>query len=74
MENEIIEILSEINPYVDITADTMLLEEEIVDSLAVMVLISELEEKYGIVIPVDQIAAEDFVSVNTIVDLVKKYL
>ena len=42
----IINILKEINPYEDIEADTDLVEEELLSSLNLMYLITELEEQY----------------------------
>ena len=46
MEQEILHILQEINPYMEIETDTKLLEEEILDSMEILLLISELEDKY----------------------------
>ena len=48
MEQEILHILQEINPYMEIETDTKLLEEEILDSMEILLLISELEDKYQI--------------------------
>ena len=45
MEQEILHILQEINPYMEIETDTKLLEEEILDSMEILLLISELEDK-----------------------------
>ncbi|MBD5456944.1 MAG: hypothetical protein HDR27_00015 [Lachnospiraceae bacterium] len=70
MEQEIITILSEINPYVEISVESKLLEEQILDSLGILVLISELEAKYSVQIPLDTIRREDFETVLSIVKLV----
>lgn len=69
MEQEIIAILSEINPYVEIHSASRLLEEEILDSLGILVLLTELEAKYGVQIPLDTIRIEDFTDVPSIMKL-----
>ena len=60
MEQEILHILQEINPYMEIETDTKLLEEEILDSMEILLLISELEDKYQIQIPLESLQLEDF--------------
>lgn len=72
MEETIIEILKELNPYVEITAGTKLLEEEILDSLSILLLIDGLEERYGIEIPLDRLKVEDFQTISTIVDMISR--
>lgn len=71
MEQEIIAILSEINPYVEIRNDSKLLEEEILDSLGILVLITELEVKYGVTIPLDTIRIENFTDISSIMKLLE---
>ena len=70
MEQEIITIISAINPYEEIGVESKLLEEQILDSLGILVLISELEAKYSVQIPLDTIQREDFETVLSIVKLV----
>ena len=60
MEQEILHILQEINPYMEIETDTKLLEEEILDSMEILLLISELEDKYQIQIPLESLQLEYF--------------
>ena len=72
MEQEIIEMLSQINPYEEVTETTLLLDEGILDSLALLLLISELEKKYAIQIPFEKLQLEDFQTVQTIVQFLKK--
>ena len=71
MEQDIITILEGINPYVDILPGSRLLEEQILDSLGILVLISELEAKYSVQIPLDTIRAEDFADIPSIVKLLE---
>lgn len=71
MEQDIISILCEINPYVEIYSDSNLLEEQILDSLGILMLLTEVEAKYGVQIPLDTIRAEDFANVSSIVKLLE---
>ena len=71
MKDKIVEILREINPYVKIDIDTDLYEE-VLDSLAIMVLINNVEEEYNIKIPMDEIELDDFSSVASIEAMIKK--
>ena len=66
----IIEILREVNPYEDIEADTDLTAEELLSSLNLMYLITELEERYDVTIPEDKIKPEYFKSVRKIAIIV----
>ena len=72
MEQEILHILQEINPYMEIETDTKLLEEEILDSMEILLLISELEDKYQIQIPLESLQLEDFQDILSITEFVKK--
>lgn len=69
MEKEIIELLKEINPLEDIEEDTNLLEN-ILDSVGLMLLISEIEEKYQMEIPLGNVSLEDFKTVKQIQTLI----
>ena len=71
MEENILEILRDINPYAEITKDTLLLEEGILESMSILLLISELEKRYNIEIPLDKIAENDLVDINAISNMVR---
>lgn len=74
MEQEILHILQEINPYMEIETDTKLLEEEILDSMEILLLISELEDKYQMQIPLESLQLEDFQDILSITKFVKKQI
>ncbi|MCT4543316.1 MAG: acyl carrier protein [Vallitalea sp.] len=67
----IINILQEINPYVEIDYNTHLLEEGILDSIGIMYLITSLEELYDIEIPGENIIPENFQDITSIQNLIK---
>jgi acyl carrier protein len=50
-----------------------LVESGIIDSLGIMSLLSFLEEKFSIQVLGDDLIPENFESVSTIVDLIKRY-
>lgn len=71
-KERILQILEEINPYVDITEESDLIGEEILDSTSILVLVTELEETYGMVIDEKLIIPERFASISTIVELIMR--
>ncbi len=74
MEKEILAILGTIAPYVEIHPNTKLLEEGILDSIGMILLINELEKTYAIAIPLERLKAEDFATITDIASLVKRLL
>lgn len=72
MEQEILDILCEINPYIPVDTTTQLIEEDILDSMGILVLIAELESKYHIIVPLENINLEDFETVSSVIKLVEK--
>lgn len=72
MEQEILDILHEVNPYITIDTNSKLIEEDILDSMGILVLITELESKYHITVPLENIKPEDFETVSSVMKLVEK--
>jgi acyl carrier protein len=57
-----------------LTDDTNLLTEHIIDSLAIFMLTTFLEERFGIVIDADDVLVEHFETVNAVARLVESKL
>lgn len=74
MENKILELLEEVNPYAEITKDTDLIEEGILDSTSLLVLLSEIEDEYDVRVPIDSIEIDDIRNVGVIAALVERLL
>ena len=72
MAEEIMKIIKDINPYEEFDVRTDLIEEEILDSLGIMLLITELENKYTIEISLENLEISTFKNIESIVDLVKR--
>lgn len=66
----IIEKIADLQPYVDFDEETKLLQEDILDSVSVLVLVQDLEEEYDITIEAEEITGSNFESVNSIAELV----
>lgn len=62
----ILEKIEEASGIEDITEESSLFEEEILDSLSILYLVSEIETEYGIQIPLEDVIEENFSSVNNI--------
>ena len=73
MEEKIIEIIEDLTGYKDLknNKEIDLLENEILDSLAFIELISSLENEFNIEIQPTQVDSNTWRSINSIIDLVK---
>lgn len=72
IEKKVIEIINEVNPYVDVTDETNLIEEEVLGSYEIIILLTKLEEEFGIELPLEKIEIEDFMFAGDIAKLVKR--
>lgn len=70
--NELIEILENINPEVDYETCMTLIDDHHLDSLSLILLISELEEEYDITIPTSEIIPENFNSAKQIYAMIQR--
>jgi D-alanine--poly(phosphoribitol) ligase subunit 2 len=75
MEDRVINIIAEIceNETIKDNLDIDLIENEILDSLAFITLISRLEEEFDIEIQPTQVKPDTWRSINSIIELVKSY-
>ena len=69
---ELIELLENIQPDVDYTSCTTLIDDHIFDSLLLLVLIADLEEVYDITIPTVEIIPENFNSATAIYQMIQR--
>ena len=72
MKDKVLEILSNIRPEFDFTEDVNFIEEGMLDSLDVVTLVSDLDTTFGISIDGVDIVPENFSSVDSIINLLKK--
>lgn len=71
-KDEIIKLLQDINPYEEIKEDTDLLENEVLDSISIMILIEEMETKFNIKVNLETIEIEDFRDIKSLENLIMK--
>lgn len=71
MREEVLRILSEICPDVDFERETMLIDGNVLDSFAVIQIVTELMEHFNIYIDADDIEPENLNSLDTICRMVQ---
>ncbi len=70
--DELIEILKELKPDIEFTKDTKLVEDKIFDSLSMISLIAEISNEFDIEISPVDIVPENFETVETLYNLIKR--
>lgn len=72
MDEKFKEILNEVNPEILESGDVDLVEEGILDSLLIMMLVSKVEAAYSFCFDPDEIDPENFASAESIWKMVEK--
>lgn len=71
MRDEVIEILAMINPAIDAEDEDLNIAEDL-DSMDIIALIAELEDKFDIEITMEEKTEENFHNVDTLVEMIKR--
>lgn len=69
---ELIEILEEIEPGVDYENCTTLIDDNYLDSLAIISLVAEIEEAFDVQIPTVEIIPDNFNSAKSLWELIER--
>ncbi|HBA94149.1 MAG TPA: acyl carrier protein [Ruminococcaceae bacterium] len=69
---KIIEIIEGLKPGVTVNADTKLLDDHVIDSLAMITLVSELSDEFDVDITAKDIVPENFATVKDIHNLIER--
>ena len=64
--NELIEILTDLHDDVDFATETGLIENGILNSLDIVTLITEINDKFDVMIPAEEIMPENFDSAEAL--------
>ncbi|HRY12467.1 MAG TPA: phosphopantetheine-binding protein [Syntrophomonadaceae bacterium] len=72
MVEKLLEILYEIRPEVDFLNSSNFIENRLLDSLDIVVLVSDIEEAFAISIHVNDIVPENFYNLETITKLIAR--
>ena len=70
---KLLAILRDVNEDVDFENETALVDDGLIDSFDINVIIAALDEEYGIHIEVGDIEPENFNSAQAIMETVKRY-
>ena len=72
MKEIVLELLQDLRPEMDFSESRNYLEEGLLDSFDLVSLVSDLDQRFGISIPGNEILPENFENIDTIVALVRK--
>lgn len=67
---KLIEILTELHPDTDFYSETGLVNNGILDSLDIVTLITEINDRFDVSIPAEEIVPENFNSANALYELI----
>ena len=68
---KLISILTALHPDIDFRASHKLVEEGILDSIDIVTLIGEIDEAYGVRVPIEDITPENFASIEAIYKMIE---
>lgn len=71
MIEQLLEILTEAVPGVDFEMETALVDDEILESLDIVTIVSEIREVFDVEITVDDLIPDNFNSVQAMADLIE---
>lgn len=68
---ELVEILTDLHPEIDVLNCTTLIDDGILDSFDIITLISEISDRMDVVIPAEEIVPEHFNSVEMLWEFIQ---
>lgn len=68
----LLQILNELHPDVDFTAENALIDDGVLDSLDIVTLITEINDKFDVEIPAEEILPENFNSATALYALIRR--
>ena len=72
MKERILALVKEVLPQIDFEASNALVDDGILDSLAIVTLVSELSMEFDVNIPYEEIMPDNFNSIDAICALVER--
>ena len=69
---KVIELLSELHPEIDFSAEESLIDDGILDSLDIVSLVAAIDTEFGITVPAEEIVPENFNSAEALFALIEK--
>ncbi len=74
MRERVKEILEENFPDIDFESSDELVDDGIIDSLSIVGMISALSDEFDVSLPYEEIVPENFNSLDSIAELIEKYM
>ena len=71
-EEKLLELLYELKPEIDFAHTSNYIEQHLLDSLDIVVLVTDIEDAFGITIDVNDIVPENFASLEAMLELIEK--
>lgn len=71
MREELLRILTDTCPGVDFEAETALIDDEIIDSLDIVTIVSEIMDTFDVEISVEDLQPENFNTVDAMLQLIE---
>lgn len=65
-------ILSELHPEVNFDESHQLVEDRILDSIDIVTLVGEIDDTYGVRVPVEELTPENFSSMQAIYKMIER--
>ena len=69
---QLLEILNELHPEVDFENNEELIDDGILDSLDIVTIVTEIDDKFGVTIPAEEIIPENFNSAEALMALITR--
>ena len=71
MREELLEILSDCCPDVDFEQETALIDDGLLESLDIVMIVTDIMHNFGVELSVDDLLPENFNSVDAMLDLIR---
>ena len=69
---KLLEILKDLHPEVDFENNEELIDDGILDSLDIVTIVTEIDDKFGVTIPAEEIIPENFNSAKALMALITR--
>ncbi len=69
---KLLEILEDLVPDVDFSVEEKLIDDGVLDSFDIISLVSDIDDEFGVKVPVDQLIPENFNSSTSIWNLIQR--
>ena len=74
MKEKLLNILAEACPEVDFVNETALIDDGLLESLDIVMIVTEIMQEFGVELTVDDLLPENFNSVDTLLALIESRL